>query len=170
MEQQLEQLVRDNAQDCVINNNQVPNEKNEQVIQAASSSITDVLKEKSSSGSIADLISSFTNGNGDGGGMVDQVKNTFASKLGGLGINAETAKSIGAALIPMIMSKFFNKAADPNDSSFNLQDMLGKFAGGADGKFDMNDVKDMFNGGDKSANNDSKEGGGSIVDKLKDLF
>ena len=169
MEQQLEQLIRDNAQDSVINNDQVPNEKNEQVIHAASSSITDVLKEKSSSGSIADLISSFTSGSGEGGSTVEQVKNTFASKLSGLGINAETAKSIGASLIPMIMSKFFSKAADPNDSSFNLQEIIGKFAGGADGKFDMNDVKDIFKGGDKGADNDGKEGGG-IVDKLKGLF
>lgn len=169
MEQQLEQLIRDNAQDSVINNDQVPNEKNEQVIHAASSSITDVLKEKSGSGGIAELISSFTSGNGDGGNTVEQVKNTFASKLGGLGINADTAKSIGASLIPMIMSKFFNKAADPNDSSFNLQEIIGKFAGGADGKFDMNDVKDMFNGGDKGASSDGK-GDGGIVDKLKGLF
>ena len=168
MERQLEQLIRDNGQDCVMDNDQVPNEKNEQVINAASSSITDVLKEKSSSGGTTDLINSFTSGNGDGGNMVEQVKNTFASKLSGLGINAETAKSIGAALIPLIMSKFFNKAADPNDSSFNLQEIIGKFAGGADGKFDMNDVKDMFNGGDKGASSDDK-GDGGIVDKLKGL-
>lgn len=165
MLENLEQLVRDNSQELVIDNPQVPNEKNEQVIQAASSSITDMLKGQNGSGGIADLISSFTQGNGAGGNALGQITSNFTDKLGGLGINTETAKSIGASLIPMIMSKFFNKAADPNDSSFNLQDVLGKVAGGADGKFDLNDVKDLFGGSAK----DGAEGGG-LLDKLKSLF
>ncbi len=162
MLENLEQLVRENSQELVINNAQVPNEQNENVIQAASGSIVDVLKEKVGSGGIGDLISSFTQG-GNGGGL-EQITASFTDKLGGLGINAETAKSIGASLIPMVMSKFFNKTADPNDSSFDLQDILAKL-GGADGKFDFNDVKDLLGGGGK----DSTEGGG-LLDKLKGLF
>ncbi len=165
MLENLEQLVRENSQELVVNNSQVPNEQNEQVIQAASGSIVDVLKDKIGSGNITDLISSFTQGNGAGGNSIEQITSQFTNKLSGLGINADTAKGIGASLIPLVLSKFFNKAADPNDSSFNLQDILGKFAGGADGKFDLNDVKDMFNGGGKDGN----EGGG-LLDKLKGLF
>lgn len=162
MLENLEQLVRENSQELVINNAQIPNEQNENVIQAASGSIVDVLKEKVGSGGIGDLISSFTQG-GNGGGL-EQITASFTDKLGGLGINAETAKSIGASLIPMVMSKFFNKTADLNDSSFDLQDILGKL-GGADGKFDFNDVKDLLGGGGK----DGEEGGG-LLDKLKGLF
>lgn len=162
MLENLEQLVRENSQELVIDNPQVPNEQNEQVIQAASSSITDVLKGQNGSGGIADLISSFTQGNG--GNPLEQITSNFTDKLSGLGINAETAKSVGASLIPMIMAKVFNKAADPNDSSFNLQDILGKVAGGADGKFDLNDVKDMF-----GSAKDGAEGEG-LLDKLKGLF
>ena len=88
--------------------------------------------------------------------------------LAGFGINAETAKSIGAALIPVVLGKLANKTNDPNDSSFNLQDMLGKLAGGADGKFDLTDVMGMFNGGQNQANGQQGEGG--IMDKLKGLF
>ncbi len=165
MLENLVQLVRENAQDLVVNNDQVPNEKNEQVIEAASSSITDVLKGQVGSGGIADLISSFTQGGGGNSSAVNQVASNFTDKLSGLGINAVTANSIGAALIPMVMAKFFNKAADPGDSSFNIQDILGKVAGGADGKFDLNDVKDMVGGGSK----DGAEGGG-MLDKLKGLF
>ncbi len=159
MLENLEQLVRENAQELVVNNSAVPNEQNEQVIQAASGSIVDVLKEKAGSGNIGDLISSFT----QGGGNLEQITSSFSDKLGGLGINAETAKSIGSSLIPMVMSKFFNKAADPNDSSFDLQDILGRF-GGADGKFDLNDVKDLLGGGQDG------QAGGGLLDKLKGLF
>ncbi|WP_113663654.1 hypothetical protein [Pedobacter nanyangensis] len=163
MLENLEQLVRDNSQALVIDNAQVPNEQNEQVIQAASGSIVEVLKDKIGSGNITDFISSFTQGGGPGGNMMEQATASFTDKLGGLGINAETAKNIGSSLIPMVLSKFLNKAADPNDSSFNLQDILGQF-GGADGKFDFNDVKDLL-GGEKNEN-----GGGGLLDKLKGLF
>ncbi|WAC42217.1 hypothetical protein [Pedobacter sp. SL55] len=162
MLENLEQLVRENSQELVINNAQIPNEQNENVIQAASGSIVDVLKEKVGSGGIGDVISSFTQG-GNGSGL-EQITASFTDKLGALGINAETAKSIGASLIPMVMSKFFNKTADPNDSSFDLQEILGKL-GGADGKFDFNDVKDLLGGGGK----DGEEGGG-LLDRLKGLF
>lgn len=164
MLENLESLIRDNAQASVVNNDQVPNEKNEQVIQAASSSVVDVLNNQGGTGGIGDMISSFTNGSAQNG-VIDKVMATFADKLGGLGISAETAKSIGSSLIPMVMTKFFNKAADPNDNDFNLQEMIGKFAGGADGKFDLNDVKGMFGG-------DAKDGDqkGGLTDKLKGLF
>lgn len=164
MLENLEQLVRDNSQELVIENAQVPNEQNEQVIQAASGSIVEVLKDKIGSGNITDLISSFTQGNGIGGNMLEQATASFTDKLGGLGINAETAKNIGSSLIPTVLSKFFNKAADPNDNSFNLQDILSQF-GGADGKFDFNDVKDLLGGGAKGEN-----GEGGLLDKLKGLF
>lgn len=170
MLENLEQLVRDNAQDLVVNNNEIPNEKNEQVIQAASGSIVDVLKNQLGNGGIGDLISSFTQGNGAStNGLTDQVANNFTEKLGALGINMDTAKTLGASLIPMIMAKFFNNAGGANAGGFNLQDMLGKFAGGADGKFDMNDVKDLL-GGNKAADGKEQPGGGGLLDKLKDLF
>ena len=163
MLENLEKLIRDNAQELVINNPDIPNEQNEQVIQAASGSIVDALKNQIGGGNITDLIGSL--GQGNAGAVVNEVSDSFAGKLGALGINMDTAKSIGAALIPMIMAKFFNKAADPKDSSFDLQDILGKLAGGADGKFDLNDITDMLGGGK------GKDGaGGGLLDKLKGLF
>ena len=162
MLENLEQFIRDNAQDLVVNNNQIPNEHNEQVIQAASGSIVDTLKNQLGSGNIGDIISSFTQGDG-ANGLANQATNNFADKLGALGINMDTAKSIGASLIPMIMAKFFNQSNEAG-GGFNLQDTLGKLAGGADGKFDLNDVKDMLGGG-----NDGEAGDG-LLDKLKGLF
>ncbi|WP_379087839.1 hypothetical protein [Pedobacter sp. UC225_65] len=169
MLENLEQLIRDNAQDVIVNNNDVPNEQNEAAIQAASGSIFDTLKDQLSTGNISKLATAFNQNNVDAENpVVQQATTSFTAKLAGLGINTESAKGIGASLIPMIMAKFINKTNDPNDSSFNIQDVLGKLAGGEDGKFDFNDVTGMFTGGQNNNSQDTE--GSGIVDKLKGLF
>jgi len=54
MLENLNELVRENVQDTVVNNSEIPNEQNEQVIQAASGSIFDTLKDQISSGNAED--------------------------------------------------------------------------------------------------------------------
>ncbi|TCC93332.1 hypothetical protein EZ428_00745 [Pedobacter frigiditerrae] len=169
MLENLEQLVRDNAQELIVNNGQVPNEHNEAAIQAASGSIFDTLKEQISTGKISQLADVFNKPDAvQANPVVQEATSSFTDKLAGFGINAEMAKSIGASLIPVIMGKLVNKTNDPNDSSFNIQDMLGKFAGGADGKFDLTDVMSMFNGGGQAQA--GQPAGGGVLDKLKGLF
>jgi len=48
------------------------------------------------------------------------------------------------------LGKLANKTKHPNDSSFNIQDVLGKLAGGNDSKFDLSDVMGMFTGGNQN--------------------
>ena len=55
MIENLEQLVRDNAQELIVNNNSVPNENNEAAIKAASGSIFDTLKEQMTAGNLSQL-------------------------------------------------------------------------------------------------------------------
>ena len=50
MLENLNEMVRENVQESVVNNAAIPNEHNEAVIQAASGSIFDTLKDKLSSG------------------------------------------------------------------------------------------------------------------------
>ena len=169
MLENLEQLVRENAQDVIINNSAVPNEQNEAAIKAASSSIFDTLKEQLASGNVAQIAEIFNKGEAnEANPVVQQASSSLTDKLSGFGINAETAKSIGGSLIPVILGKLANKTNDPNDGSFNIQDVLGKLAGGADGKFDLTDVMGMFTGGQNQAN--GEQAGGGMLDKLKGLF
>lgn len=162
----IENLVREHAQDAIINNQAVPNEKNEAAIQAASGSLIDVLKEKVSSGNISELINSFRDGS-PSGDTTDAVSNKFTEKLSGLGIDLGQAKNIAASIIPAIVSKFTQKTGDPNDSSFDLQDIMSNIAG-EDGKFQLSDLGNLFNK-DASDSTDKKEDGG-IMGKLNDLF
>lgn len=169
MLENLNELVREQAQDAVVNNSEIPNEQNEAVIQAASGSIFDSLKEQVSSGNFSGLADIFNGGSAEGSAVAAQASGSFIDKLSGLGINAETAKNVASSIIPSIISKFTQKTNDPNDSSFNLQDVLGKL-GGADGKFDLSDVMGMFNGGGQAQNGDGQNEGGGLMDKLKGMF
>jgi hypothetical protein len=166
MIENLKQLVTENVQDAIVNNSAIPNEQNDAAIEAASGSIIDALKEKLSSGDIGGLVDTFKNGGT--GSVVDQASSGFTEKLAGLGINLDSAKSIAASIIPTIMEKFVNKTNDPNDSSFNIKDVLGNLAG-PDGKFDLSDITGMFTGNNDGAPGTEGKGDG-IIDKLKGLF
>jgi uncharacterized protein (DUF2267 family) len=161
MLENLKQLVTESAQDAIVNNSEVPNEHNEAAIEAASGSIFDTLKDQLSSGNIGSLIDAFKGGNVANSDVAQQATSSFTDKLAGLGINAESAKNIASSLIPGILDKFVNKTNDPNDSSFDIKDVLSKISG-PDGKFQLSDLTDLFT---------SKEGEtGGIMDKLKGLF
>lgn len=168
MLENLNELVRENVQDAVVNNSDVPNEHNEAVIQAASGSIFDTLKDQLTSGNIGALTDIFNGNKAEGSVVAQQASGSFTEKLSGLGINAETAKGIAASVIPSILGKLTQKTADPNDSSFNIKDILGSLAGGADGKLDVGDVLGMFTGG--QAQQTGQGDGGGILGKIKGLF
>jgi len=168
MLENLNEMVRENVQESVVNNTAIPNEQNEAVIQAASGSIFDTLKEQVSSGNIGALTDIFNGNKAEGTQVAEQASGNFIDKLSCLGINADTAKSLAASIIPGLIAKFTQKTNDPNDSSFNIKDVLGSL-GGDDGKFDVSDVIGMFNGGGQ-AQQPGQAGGGGIMDKLKGMF
>lgn len=174
MLENLIELVRNNVQESVVNNTAIPNDKNEDVINAASSSIFDTLKDKLASGDVSDLTHIFNGGETEGSAVAQQAAGSFTDKLAGMGINSGTAKTIAAAVIPMIIAKLTKKTADPSDSSFNISDILGSLAGGNGanangGGFDLGSVLGMFTGG-ADAQGDTAAGSGGLMDKLKGLF
>ncbi|WEK19045.1 MAG: hypothetical protein P0Y49_19910 [Candidatus Pedobacter colombiensis] len=159
----LNQLVKENVQDAIVNNSEVPNEQNEAAISAASGSIVDAIKQHLSSGNLSSLVDSFKGGNPEGSSVAQAATAGFTDKLAGMGINLESAKNIASSVIPNIVGKFVNKTNDPNDSSFNIQDIISKISG-PDGKFQLSDITNLFSGGKEG------ESGGGIIDKLKGLF
>jgi hypothetical protein len=163
MLENLNQLVKENVQDAIVNNSDVPNEQNEAAISAASGSIVDAIKQHLSSGNLSSLVDAFKGGNAEGSSVAQDATTGFTEKLAGMGINLESAKNIAASVIPSIVGKFVNKTNDPNDSSFDIQDVISKISG-PDGKFQLSDITDLFSGGKEG------EAGGSVVDKLKGLF
>lgn len=157
---QLKKLVQENAQEAIFNNPSVPDDKNQDAVDAASGSIMEVLKDKISSGKIKDLLS------GSQGAGAEELKNdisqNFSGKLESLGIGGGSAKSIASALIPLVVSKLLNKGGS-GASSLDITQVIGSLSGG---KFDLSSLTGLLGGGD--GKNGGKEGG--ILGKVKDLF
>ena len=169
MLENLNNLVREETAETIVNNPAIPNEQNDKAIEAASSSIQEVLKEKASSGNIGEVSNLFKAGDPSGNPIVDKIKEVFAGKLGNLGIDLSSASGLAASIIPALVGKFVNRTNDPNDKGFDLQDILKQFAG-PDGKFDMSDLTGMFNKQDEQQPGNSGSSGGGIGDVIGGLF
>ncbi len=162
MLEQLKSLVKEYASDAIITNPAIPNEKNDEAVGLASNSILEGLKHTVSSGNIGDLKNIFSQGeqNIADAPVTQNIKGNFVEKLvQKFGLDHGKAAQIASSLIPLVMSKFVKKTNDPNDSSFDLSNIVSSLAGGSVG-----DMIGKFTGG----NNDREEGG--MIDKVKGFF
>lgn len=169
MIENLEKLVRDHSQSAIVENKEIPNEKNEAAIQAASSSIVETLNQKISSGDLSSIAGMFKENGAQGQAVVHDVESNYANKLQGLGINMNSAKSIAASLIPIVIAHFTKKTNDPNDKSFDLQDIV-KSISGPDGKFQLSDLTNLMGNSDNRQPGDTSKGGGGLMDNLRGMF
>jgi len=129
-------LVSEHAGDAIINNPAIPNEQNEDAIASAHSSIMDVLQDKIQNGGLENIMSMFQGQGNDSssqnGGMIQDIVSKYAGTLGSkFGLDEQTAQNTAQSLIPQVMSAFQSKTADPNDNSFNAQDIISQFTGGS---------------------------------------
>jgi hypothetical protein len=161
MLENLTSQVKQFAGDAIINNPAIPTERNDEAVSTASHSIIDGLKNAVAGGNTAEVMNMFNSG-GDTvsnsavtqniqGGFVDNLVHKF-------GLDKGKAGQIAGSLIPMVMKNFAQKTKDPNDNSFNLQDVIGNLTGGKG----MDMLKNITGG-------DGKEGGG-LMDKVKGMF
>jgi hypothetical protein len=122
-------LVKEHAGDAIINNAAIPNEHNDAAIETTTNGIMEGLKNQLGNGGIEGLTSMFQGGNQSG--MVQNIsQNVAGSLMQKFGIENQAAQSIVQSLIPVVMNKFVNKTNDPNDSSFDIQGIMGSLAGG----------------------------------------
>jgi uncharacterized protein YidB (DUF937 family) len=122
-------LVKENAGDAIINNTAIPNEHNDAAIETTTNGIIDGLKNQLGNGGLEGLTSMFQNGGNQN--MIGNIsQNVAGSLMQKFGIENAAAQSIVSSLIPVVMNKFVNKTNDPNDSSFDLQGIIGSLAGG----------------------------------------
>ena len=174
MLQQLIDLIKERAGDSIINNPAIPNEKNDEVVRETGSSIVHNIqgalkmfagRENPSESPLTKLAM---------GGVIENLVNKF-------GLNPQQAGDVAGKVVPDVMDKMVQKTNDPNDNSFNIQDVFNEFTGGkssglnlqgmlekvksgkfdldGDGDTDLNDLKAMFGGS-----------GGGLMDKVKGMF
>jgi hypothetical protein len=182
MVEDLNNLVRQNADAAIINNTAIPNERNEEAVQEASAAIEDTLKTSLSGGNVKEVAGLF-NGTDDqvtSSAVTKQATGNFMDRLQSrFGLNIPQAANIANNLIPTVLKRLVQKTADPNDNSFNLQKIFNEVSGGktdgmnvqamiakfkgsmdkdGDGDVDMQDIKAFF------------AGSGGVADKIKALF
>jgi hypothetical protein len=152
-------LVKENAGDAIINNPAIPNERNDEAISTASSSIIDGLKNAVSSGNISGIMEMFTGGNAAATPLAQNIHGGFVQNLiNQFGLNSNQAGGIANSLLPNILNKFVHKTNDPNDNSFDLQSILHNVGGGS---LDVQNILSKFNGGATSS---------GLMDTVKGLF
>lgn len=174
-------LVKQQAGNTIINNPAIPNQKNEEAVQEAGNSVVDSLKNALSGGQINEVLGLFANGQANADQpVVQQATGNFMERLQSkFGLNNTQAAGIAQSLIPNVMNQLAQRTANPNDKSFdvqqifnqlsggktsgmNIQGMLNKLKGGLDsdrdGDVDLQDLKSIFSGG------------GSVIDKLKGML
>ena len=182
MVENLNSLVKENADASIINNTAIPNERNEEAVQEASTAIEDSLKTSLSGGKVKEVANLF---NGDGENVTtnpitQQATGNFIDRLQSrFGLDVNQAANVANNLIPTVLKRLVQKTSDPADKSFdlqkifnevsegktngiNVQGMMAKFKASmdkdGDGDVDAQDLKAFF------------AGNGGVVDKIKGLF
>ena len=136
MFEQLTELVKQYGGDAVVNNPAVPNEQNEAVLEEANGSILSGLKDMVASGNIGDLAGMLS------GKTPIDMNNPVVAELAGkvtgnlgekFGLSPDAAGSVAGGLIPQVLSGLVNKAQDPNQPGFNIQDIIASISNGQGG-------------------------------------
>ncbi|MFN8286669.1 MAG: hypothetical protein U0V74_07955 [Chitinophagales bacterium] len=148
---QLIKLVAENAQDAIVNNNAVPNQFNEAAISETTNTIQNHLSQAVSQGNLQDVLGLFGNAQNMGtnplvGNIVSQLSGNLSSKFG---VGGTDAQGIAAQLVPLVLGQLVSKTNNPNDSSFNINDIMSNLSGGkgASGIDFGNIVSQMQQGG-----------------------
>ncbi|MEO7211058.1 MAG: hypothetical protein ABIY35_08930 [Chitinophagaceae bacterium] len=186
MFEQLLDLIKDHSGNAIINNNDIPNEKNNEAIGLASNSVISGIQQAISSGNIKDILSLFS-------GKQDVTQNPVTQNIQGsfidqlkskLGLDHSQASSAASGLIPDVLKNLVQKTNDPGNSQFNLQNILNQVTGGKTSGFNMQSLLDKYKSGAFDVDGDGdtdlqdvmamlkgsgKEGGG-LMDTVKGFF
>jgi hypothetical protein len=175
-------LIRGNAGEAVTNNPAIPNEKNEEAVQSAGSSIMATLQNALAGGKIKDVLGYFTGKSDSGSDLVKEATTNYSNDLQTkMGLGADAANDVANKVVPASMTQLANKTADPSDNGFNIQDIFNKLSGGKTGGLNIQEMINKYTGGkldiDKDGDVDLQDlkgmfagGAGGLMDKVKSLW
>ena len=178
----LNNLVKENADAAIINNTSIPNERNDEAVQEASIAIEDSLKTSLNGGDVKEVANLF-NGAGDNvatSSVTKQATGNFINRLQShFGLDVQQAANIANNLIPTVVKRLVQKTSDPADKSFDLQKIFNEVSGGKTNGLNVQGMMTKFKGSmDKDGDGDVDmqdlkaffAGNGGVVDKVKNLF
>ncbi len=122
---QLLEIVQQQSQTAVVENNDVPNEHNDAVMQEAGNSIMGSLQSMLAQGRKDEVATILKGDNLENNEAMGFISGNFIENITSkLGIDKSVATGIAASILPQILSSFLNKAKDPNDSSFDMGSII----------------------------------------------
>jgi len=130
MFEKLFMLVKSNAGTAVIDNPAIPVKYHEAVINEASSSIIEVLKNQLETGRVKELVKFFQFSGIYNNSLVSSIINRFANKLNNFyGLEPESAMSAANSLITPVMAELVKESKDAKNLDFGLSNFLSKLNG-----------------------------------------
>lgn len=131
MLENLIQLVKENATEAIVNNPAIPNEQNDAACETAATSIFDSLKNVVGNGGLSSITDLLSNNGGQNSATISTISSNVANELmTKFGLENSAANNIVQSLVPNVVSQLTSKTNDPNDSSFDLQGIIGSLTGG----------------------------------------
>jgi hypothetical protein len=138
MLEELFNLVKGTATDSVINNPEVPNEKNNEVVAEATNTVASGLRNMVAGGGLQNIISMFTGGGQQpdsksllSNPIVNMMVGHFAGKLmTKFNIGGQQANHVATDLIPNVLSNLISKSNSPENNGFSLEALLNSITGG----------------------------------------
>ena len=170
-------LIRENAGTGIMNNNAIPNEKNEAAVETAGNSIVSTLRNALAGGRISDVLGFFKNGGSQSDPIVQEATSNYAQDLKQtVGLDDVAAQDAAAKLVPQTMTQLASRTADPSDNTFNIQEIFNSLSGGKTGGVNIQSLLNRF--GDKDGDGDVDlqdlksmfTGGGGLMDNVKGMF
>lgn len=148
------ELVKNNAGSVLNNNPGIPQDKNDAAVHAGGDSIISTLQNALSSGKLNDVLAFFKGGDTNSP-LVNEATGNYTRELQSrFGLNEGEASNVASKVIPSTMTQFANKTTDPNDNSFNIQDIFNQLSGGKTGGLDIGGLLNKFGGGKLDKDND----------------
>lgn len=160
-------LVKEHAEDAIINNPDIPNERNDEAITETTGTITNYLQQALAGGQTNDIIHLFSSSNVSSSPLASGIQNQLVQNLiGKFNIGNGQASNIASSLIPAVLQQLVHRTNDPNNSSFNIQSIFNQLSGGKTGGLDIGGLLNQFTGG----GGQQQQGGGGVMDTIKGLF
>jgi hypothetical protein len=123
-------LVKSNAGRAVIDNPAIPVKYHEAIINEASSSIIEVLKNQVETGKTKELIKFFQFSGISNNALVSSIVNKFANKLNNFyGIEPHCAIIAASSLIQPVMAELVKQSKNEQNMDFGLSHLLSKLTG-----------------------------------------
>lgn len=176
MLEELFNLVKNAASDTVINNPEVPNEKNDEIVAEATNTVASGLRNMVAGGGTQNLLELFGNKNNQQSGgllsnpLVNMMIGHLTDKLmNKFNLGSSQANKVSTSLIPDVLSSLINKNNDPSDNGFSLDGLLNSITGGKSSEVVQQTTGNSGGGLSGILNQLGGSGGGGLMDIVKQL-